>query len=72
MLIGLRAGSTQRVLPFEVMAPSTLGTFLRSFTWGHVRQLDKALGEESSDGSGQRVEAPTTNPVIFGCGFHYL
>ncbi len=41
----LRAGSTQRVLPFLVMAPSTLGTFLRSFTWGHVRQLDKALGE---------------------------
>ena len=41
----LRAGSTQRVLPFGVMAPSTLGTFLRSFTWGHVRQLDKALGE---------------------------
>ena len=26
-------------------APSTLGTFLRSFTWGHVRQLDKAAGE---------------------------
>ena len=41
----LRAGSTPRVLPFRVMAPSTLGTFLRSFTWGHVRQLDKALGE---------------------------
>ena len=41
----LRAGSTQRVLPFQVMAPSTLGTFLRSFTWGHVRQIDKALGE---------------------------
>ena len=41
----LRAGSTQRVLPFGVMAPSTLGTFLRSFTWGHVRQLDKALEE---------------------------
>ena len=41
----LRAGSTHRVLPFGVMAPSTLGTFLRSFTWGHVRQLDKALGE---------------------------
>ena len=29
--------------PFEVMAPSTEGTFLRSFTFGHVRQLDKAL-----------------------------
>ena len=41
----LRAGSTRRVLPFRVMASSTLGTFLRSFTWGHVRQLDKALGE---------------------------
>jgi Transposase DDE domain group 1 len=24
-----------------VMAPSTLGTFLRSFTFGHVRQLDR-------------------------------
>ena len=41
----LRAGSTRRVLPFRVMASSTLGTFLRSFTWGHVRQLDKALCE---------------------------
>jgi Transposase DDE domain group 1 len=41
----LRAGATQRVLPFRVMAPSTLGTFLRSFTFGHVRQLDKVVGE---------------------------
>ena len=39
----LRAGSTGRVLPFVVMAPSTVGTFLRSFTWGHVRQLEKVL-----------------------------
>ena len=38
----LRAGSTGRVLPFRVMAPSTVGTFLRAFTWGHVRQLEKA------------------------------
>ena len=36
----LRAGTTQAVLPFKVMAPSTIGTFLRSFTFGHVRQLD--------------------------------
>lgn len=36
----LRAGATQRVLPFKVMAPSTIGTFLRTFTFGHVRQLD--------------------------------
>ena len=27
------------------MAPSTLGTFLRSFTFGHVRQLDRVAGE---------------------------
>lgn len=39
----LRAGATGRVLPFRVVAPSTLGSFLRSFTWGHVRQLNKAL-----------------------------
>jgi hypothetical protein len=36
----LRAGGTGRVLGFSVKAPSTLGTFLRSFRWGHVRQLD--------------------------------
>ena len=27
------------------MAPSTLGTFLRAFTFGHVRQLDRVLAE---------------------------
>ena len=36
----LRAGATQSVLPFKVMAPSTIGTFLRTFTFGFVRQLD--------------------------------
>jgi len=36
----LRAGSTASVLSHKVMAPSTLGTFLRGFTFGHVRQLD--------------------------------
>ena len=41
----LRAGATQAVLPFRVMAPSTLGTFLRSFTFGHIRQLDKVIAE---------------------------
>jgi len=38
----LRAGSARAVLPFQVSAPSTLGTWLRSFTFGHVRQLDRA------------------------------
>jgi Transposase DDE domain group 1 len=41
----LRAGATQAVLPFRVMAPSTLGTFLRSFTFGHIRQLDRVIAE---------------------------
>ena len=41
----LRAGGTERVLPHQVMAPSTLGTFLRSFTFGHVRQLEAVVGE---------------------------
>jgi Transposase DDE domain group 1 len=36
----LRAGGTDRILGFTVKAASTLGTFLRSFRWGHVRQLD--------------------------------
>ena len=32
----LRVGGTARVLGFTAKAPSTLGTFLRSFRWGHV------------------------------------
>ena len=39
----LRAGSTRKVLGFTVAAPSTVGTWLRSFTFGHVRQLDAVL-----------------------------
>ncbi len=41
----LRAGETEQVLGCTVKAPSTLGTFLRSFQWGHVRQLDR-VGRE--------------------------
>ena len=37
----LRAGGTVGVPGCVVKAPSTLGTFLRSFRWGHVRQLDR-------------------------------
>jgi Transposase DDE domain group 1 len=40
----LRAGRTRRLLGGWVAAPSTLGTFLRAFTFGHVRQLDALLG----------------------------
>jgi hypothetical protein len=41
----LRCGRTDLVLGHGVLAPSTLGTFLRSFTFGHVRQLDRVLAE---------------------------
>jgi hypothetical protein len=41
----LRCGGSDAVLPHRVMAPSTLGTFLRSFSFGHVRQLEGVVGE---------------------------
>jgi len=41
----LRAGATRAVLGHGVAAPSTIGTFLRGFTFGHVRQLDNVAGE---------------------------
>ena len=41
----LRTGGTARALGGTVKAPSTLGTFLRSFRWGHVRQLDRVSRE---------------------------
>jgi hypothetical protein len=41
----LRAGQTRRLLGGWMPAPSTLGTFLRAFTFGHVRQLDALLGQ---------------------------
>ena len=39
------SASTAEVLGHKVMAPSTLGTFLRSFTFGHVRQLEAVIAE---------------------------
>jgi hypothetical protein len=41
----LRSGQTGAVLGHGVSAPSTLGTFLRAFTFGHVRQLDRVLAD---------------------------
>jgi hypothetical protein len=40
----LRHGATDRLFA-GVRAPSTLGSFLRAFTWGHVRQLESATRE---------------------------
>jgi Transposase DDE domain group 1 len=41
----LRCGATDRVVEHRVMAPSTLGTFLRACSFGHVRQLEAVIGE---------------------------
>ena len=41
----LRPGGTACTLSGTVKAPSTLGTFLRNFRWGHVRQLDRVSRE---------------------------
>ena len=41
----LRTGGTASVMGCVVKAPSTLGTFLRSFRWGHARQLDRVSRE---------------------------
>jgi hypothetical protein len=52
----LRCGSTASVLGHRVMAASTVGTWLRSFTFGHVRQLDRLteaiLGRAWAAGAG--------------------
>ena len=50
----LRAGGTASVLGCTVKAPSTLGVFLRSFSWGHVRQLDRVSRKLLARGLGGR------------------
>ena len=53
----LRTGGTASAIGCVVKAPSTLGTFLRSFRWGHVRQLDR-VGRELL----ARAASPPTPP----------
>jgi hypothetical protein len=74
----LRSGRTADVLGHRVMAPSTLGTFLRAFTFGHVRQLDRVLGEAlqrawaagAGPGDGRFV-GETFGPKKQGAAFGY-
>ena len=59
----LRSGGTEAVLGHAVRAPSTLGTYLRSFCWGDVRSLDAvsrtALCRAWSAGGGPAGDALT-------------
>lgn len=75
----LRAGSARAVLPFEPLAPSTVGTWLRSFTFGHVRQLDRAhelalarawSAGASPDAAGMTVDLDSTVCEVFGKSKH--
>jgi len=70
----LRAGETDRVLGHRVLAPSTLGTFLRAFTFGHVRQLDRVLAETLrrawESGAGPGSERLVIDVDSFVCEVH--
>ena len=70
----LRSGSAGAVLPFDVVAPSTLGTFLRSFAFGHLRQFDKAaemaLSRAWSAGAAPRAAEMTVNVDSTVCEVH--
>jgi hypothetical protein len=65
----LRSGQTATVLGHAISAPSTLGTFLRAFTFGHVRQLDRVLAESLARawaaGAGPGEEALTVDVDSF-------
>jgi hypothetical protein len=58
----LRAGATANVLGHRVLAASTVGTFLRSFTFGHVRQLDR-LAEVALTRAWQAGAGPGDGPM---------
>jgi hypothetical protein len=70
----LRTGSTAEVLGHRVMAPSTLGTFLRSFTFGHVRQLDRVaemvMGKAWAAGGGPGEQPMTIDVDSTICEVH--
>jgi len=56
------------------MAPSTLGTFLRSFTFGHVRQLDRVaetvMGRAWAAGAGPGNQPMTMDVDSTICEVH--
>ena len=64
-------GGTACTLGGTVKAPSTLGTFLRSFRWGHVRQLDR-VSRELLAWAWQAVAGPGDGAVHHRPGLHHL
>ena len=68
----LRAGGRVGVPGCVVKAPSTLGTFLRSLRWGHVRQLGRLEPHYGGAGGFGRLGTPPDvcpgNCVFARCG----
>ncbi|MBL3671491.1 IS1380 family transposase [Streptomyces sp. M2CJ-2] len=60
----LRHGGLPRLFG-GVRAPSTLGTFLRAFTWGHVRQLESATRAFTCNLVAHTGLVPTGDEVVF-------
>lgn len=58
----LRSGSSGAVLGHRVAAPSTVGTFLRAFLWGHARQLD-AVSREALRRAWRAGAGPGSEPL---------
>jgi hypothetical protein len=60
----LRHGGMDRLFA-GTRAPSTLGTFLRSFTFGHVRQLESVAAAVLTDLAGRAPLLPGAESVTF-------
>jgi len=60
----LRHGAMSRMFT-GVRAPSTLGTFLRSFTFGHVRQLDAVASRLLINLAGQAPLLPGADQLAY-------
>jgi hypothetical protein len=60
----LRHGAMKRLF-HGVRAPSTLGTFLRSFTFGHVRQLDAVASRLLINLAGQAPLLPGAGELAY-------
>lgn len=52
----------------QFYAPSTLGSFLRAFTFGHVRQLDAIASRFLTD----RTDRAGIVPAVGGHGFTFV
>ena len=65
----LRTGSSAVVLGHVVMAPSTLGTFLRAHTFGNVRQLDSVNAEALRRAWTAGAAPDPTRPLVVDVDF---